>query len=361
MKKVLYIILISLFSLTVISCAKKSSTSSSSTTTDNTTTSGAVTTVAGTGSTGSANGTGTSASFYHPYGITTDGTNLYVADSSNHLIRKIVISTGVVTTVAGTGSNGSANGTGTSASFNYPRGITTDGTNLYVADRNNHLIRKIVISTGVVTTVAGTGSSGSANGTGTSASFYFPYGITTDGTNLYVADTYNNLIRQIVISTGVVTTVAGTGSSGSANGTGTSASFSSPYGISTDGTNLYVADRGNNLIRKIVISTGAVTTVAGTGSTGSANGTGTSASFNYPTGFTTDGTNLYVADRNNHLIRKIVISTGVVTTVAGTGSTGSANGTGTSASFNYPFGITTDGTNLYVSDTSNHLIRKIVL
>ena len=138
MNKVLYLILISLFSLTIISCAKKSSTSSSSTTT-----SGAVTTLAGTGSSGSANGTGTSASFNNPEGITTDGTNLYVGDTNNHLIRQIVISTGVVTTLAGTGSSGSANGTGTSASFNNPIGITTDGTNLYVADYRNHRIRKI--------------------------------------------------------------------------------------------------------------------------------------------------------------------------------------------------------------------------
>jgi len=185
--------------------------------------------------------------------ITTDGTNLYVADFYNYLIRKIVISTGVVTTVAGTGSGGASNGTGTSASFNYPSGITTDGTNLYVADYCNHLIRKIVISTGVVTTLAGTGSSGSANGTGTSASFNRPRGITTDGTNLYVADFNNHLIRKIVISTGAVTTLAGTGSSGSANGTGTSASFYNPRGITTDGTNLYVADTSNHLIRKIVL------------------------------------------------------------------------------------------------------------
>ena len=102
-----------------------------------------------------------------------------------------------------------------------------------------------------------------------------------------------------------------------------------------------------------------VTTLAGTGSSGSSNGTGTSASFNNPGGITTDGTNLYVADYNNHLIRKIVISTGAVTTVAGTGSSGSANGTGTSASFNDPYGVTTDGTNLYVTDSGNHLIRKI--
>ena len=157
----------------------------------------AVTTLAGTGSPGSANGTGTSASFYNPFGITTDGTNLYVGDTNNHLIRQIVILTGVVTTVAGTGSSGSSNGTGTSASFDIPRGITTDGTNLYVADRSNHLIRKIVISTGAVTTLAGTGDNGSANGTGTSASFYHPEGITTDGINLYVVDRINHLIRQI--------------------------------------------------------------------------------------------------------------------------------------------------------------------
>ena len=143
MNKILHIILIPLFSLTVISCAKKSSTSSSSTTTDNTTTSGAVTTLAGTGSSGSANGTGTSASISQPYEITTDGTNLYVAEYGNYLIRQIVISTGVVTTVAGTGFSGSANGTGTSANFYNPWGITTDGINLYVADRDNHQIRQI--------------------------------------------------------------------------------------------------------------------------------------------------------------------------------------------------------------------------
>jgi len=361
MKNIFYIILISFFSLTLISCAKKSNTSSSSSSE-----SSAVTTLAGTGSSGSTdNSTGTLASFSKPRGITRDGTNLYVADTYNHLIRKIVISTGVVTTLAGTGSSGSTdNSTGTSASFNGPRGITTDGTNLYVADFSNHLIRKIVISTGVVTTVAGklwggAGDPGSANGTGTSASFNGPNGITTDGTNLYVSERNNHLIRKIVISTGVVTTLAGTGSSGWANGTGTSASFYRPLGITTDGTNLYVSDTYNHWIRKIVISTGVVTTLAGTGSAGSANGT--AASFKFPHGITTDGTNLYVADTSNYLIRKIVISTGAVTTVAGTGSAGSANGTGTSASFYLPYGITTDGTNLYVADTFNYLIRKIEL
>ena len=324
-----------------------------------------VTTFAGTGSSGSTDHTtATLASFNQPFDITTDGTNLYVIDSPNHKIRQVVISTGEVTTLAGTGSLGSTDHTtGTSAEFNYPKGITTDGTNLYVADSFNHLIRQIGIDNRSVTTLAGSGSFGSSNGVGTSAEFKRPYGITTDGTNLYVADTNSHTIRKIGIDNRSVTTLAGTvGSSGSANGVGTSASFYFPMGITTDGTNLYVADKDNDLIRQIVISTKAVTTLAGGGSGVGTDGTGTTASFNYPTGITTDGTNLYVADHDNHLIRQIVISTKAVTTLAGDGSQGSTDhATGTSASFNDPTGITTDGTNLYVAEHDNHLIRQIVI
>ena len=130
--------------------------------------------------------------------FTFDGTNLYVTDTLNHRIRKIVIDNGTVTTLAGQSDNGSTdNNTGTSARFYLPRGITTDGTNLYVSDTNNHKIRKIVISTGVVTTLAG-GTRAFTDATGTSARFNFPQGITTDGTNLYVSDTYNYRIRKIV-------------------------------------------------------------------------------------------------------------------------------------------------------------------
>jgi hypothetical protein len=327
----------------------------------------AVTTFAGTqGSSGSVNGTGTNAKFKTIYGgITTDGTNLYVAEYGGHLIRQIVIDNGTVTNLAGTvsqngtGTAGSTNGTGNAASFNRPIGITTDGTNLYVVEFTGQRIRQIVISTGVVTTVAGSGSSGSVNGTGTAASFNNALDITTDGTNLYVADGSNNLIRQIVISTGVVTTLAGSGSGSSSNGTGTAASFNRPWGITTDGTNLYVSEFNSHNIRQIVISTGVVTTVAGSGSSGSVNGTGTAASFKQPMGITTDGTNLYVAEYIGHNIRQIVISTGVVTTVAGSGSSAFADDTGTAASFKNSGGVTTDGTNLYVSDSMNYLIRKI--
>ena len=159
------------------------------------------------GSSGSTDATGTSASFDNPMGITTDGTNLYVADNGNDRIRIIVIDNGTVTTLAGS-SQGSTDATGTSASFNNPHGITTDGTNLYVADESNHRIRKIVIDNGTVTTIAGS-SQGYTDATGTSARFYRPRGITTDGTNLYVADMYNHRIRKIVIDNGTVTTIAG--------------------------------------------------------------------------------------------------------------------------------------------------------
>ena len=319
-----------------------------------------VITLAGSGTAGNTNGTGTAASFNDPYGVAVDGSgNMYVADHRNNLIRKITPA-GVVTTLAGSGSTGSTNGTGTAASFNYPGGIAVDGSgNVYVGDTGNNLIRKITPA-GVVTTLAGSGSEGSANETGTAASFRSPWGVAVDGSdNVYVADPNNNLIRKIT-SAGVVTTLAGSGSSGSTNGTGTAASFRSPWGVAVDGSgNVYVADRSNHLIRKITPE-GVVTTLAGSGSEGSANGTGTAASFNSPSGVAVDFSgNVYVADQSNNLIRKITPE-GVVTTLAGSGSSGSTNGIGTAASFGYPAGVAVDvSSNVYVADISNHLIRKI--
>ncbi len=320
-----------------------------------------VTTPAGSGTAGFTNGAGNSASFNLPSGITTDGTNLYVADTRNNAIREFVITTGQVTTLAGSGTAGFTNGTGALASFNSPSGIASDGTNLYVVDARNNAIRELVIATGHVTTLAGSGIAGFTNGAGTSASFNFPDGIAAVGTNLYVADTRNNAIREIVIATGQVTTLAGSGIAGFANGAGTSASFNFPDGIASDGTNLYVADTGNNAVRKIVIATGQVTTLAGSGTAGFTNGAGNSASFNSPDGIASDGTNLFVADTGNNAVRGIVISTGQVTTLAGSGTAGFTNGTGTSASFNSPDGIAVDGTNLFVADTGNNAVREIQL
>jgi len=327
---------------------------------------GGVSTIAGTaGTQDSTDGTGAAARFNRPSGITVDSSgNLYVADSHNSTIRKIT-SAGVVSTVAGTAEYyGSADGTGTAASFSEPTGIAVDASgNLYVADTYNSTIRKIT-SAGVVSTVAGTaGNYGSSDGTGSAASFSEPVGIAVDASgNLYVADAGNNTIRKIT-SAGVVSTLAGTaGNYGSADGAGTAASFDSPEGIAVDASgNLYVADAGNNTIRKIT-SAGVVSTLAGTaGNYGSADGAGTAASFYDPVGIALDASgNLYVADLHNNTIRKIT-SAGVVSTLAGTaGNYGSADGTGTAASFYDPVGITVDASgNLYVADLGNSLVRKI--
>jgi len=322
-----------------------------------------VTTFAGSGSEGSADGTGTAASFNLPSDITSDGTNFYVADHANFLIRKIVIASAVVTTFAGSGERGGyADGTGTGASFGILNGMTSDGTNLYVTTGEN-VIRKIVIASAVVTTFAGTRSySGSTDDdNGTAASFNSPQGITNDGTNLYVADKNNHAIRKIVISSGAVTTIAGTGDDGCTDGTGTSARFTFPMDITNDGTNLYVADAWCGKIRKIVIASGVVTTLAGSGLPGSVDGTGTAASFDTPTAITSDGSNLYVSDESSDKIRKIVIASGEVTTIAGTGDAGCTDGTGTVASFADPAGMTIEGTNLYIADYICHAIRKIEL
>jgi NHL repeat-containing protein len=315
--------------------------------------------------TGSTDETGTAARFNAPGGIATDGTNLFVADSQNHTIRKVVIATREVTTVAGTaGSSGSADNTGAAARFNWPVGIATDGSNLYVTDSNNHTIRRVVIATGEVTTIAGTaGSSGSADGTGAAARFYNPYGIVLVGADLLVTDRNNHTIRKVVIATGEVTTFVGTAlSAGSANGTGATARFNTPSGIATDGTDLYVADYFNDTIRKVVIATGDVTTVAGSaGLIGFADGIGAAARFTFPGGITMDASNLFVTDSYNFTVRKVVIATGAVSTIAGTvGWGGTADGTGAAAMFTSPNGITTDGTSLFVTETIG-TIRKILL
>lgn len=320
---------------------------------------GKVTTFAGSTTAGNADGVGTAAKFYAPAGIATDGVNLYVTDYLNCAIRKVEIATGEVTTFAGSATPGHADGVGAAAKFYYPLGITTDGTNLYVADSSNNMIRKVAIATGEVTTLAGAAVAGYADGIGTSARFNIPYGITTDGTYLYVAESGNNMIRKVAIATGKVTTLAGSTTSGFAEGAGSAARFYQPTGITTDGENLYVTDTGNNMIRKVVIATGKAEIFAGYTTYGSADGSGISASFHYPGGIATDGTNLYVSDTGNNMIRKIVIRTATVTTLAGSTYDGSADGTGTSARFRDLLGLATDGVNLYVADTGNNMIRRV--
>jgi streptogramin lyase len=323
--------------------------------------SGVVVTLAGKeGDIGDANGTVSEASFFSPLGVAVDAAeNVYVADYGNNLIRKISPS-GDVSTLAGSGAYGSTNSTAT-ASFNSPNGVAVDDIgDIYVADYFNNVIRAISPS-GVVGTMAGTGSVGAANGIDLLATFNYPYGVAVDGSgNIYVADVHNNMIRKIT-SFGEVGTLAGSGKEGHANGTGTAASFFSPQGVAVDAAgNVYVADQGNNLIRKIT-SSGAVTTLAGSGASGSVNGMGTAASFFGPTGLAVDAAgNVYVADQLNNMIRKIN-SSGVVSTLAGSGTSGSSDGTGTGASFYQPSGVCVDASgNIYVADQFNNVIRKII-
>lgn len=275
--------------------------------------------------------TGDDTGFNLPFSLTTDGTNIYVVDAGSNTIRFIEIATKIVTTVGSTeGLAGSVDvevvspattADRTLARFNRPTGITTDGINLYVADSGNSTIRRINIATKAVTTLAGTsGSVGSADGAPRIARFNLPQRITTDRTSLYVTDFNNRTVRQIDISTGTVTTLAGTPglldkeSAGSIDGFGPAARFNQPNGITTDGINLYVTDKYQNTIRKIVISTGEVTTIAGIaipstddknyGIGGAVDSPG-EPSFDTPTGITTNGTSLFVADTYNHTIRKI--------------------------------------------------------
>ena len=273
-----------------------------------------------------------------------------------------------VSTLAGQPlSNGSADGTGTSARFYYPSGAAVDSAgNLYVADTDNDTIRKVAVSTGAVTTLAGlAGNSGNADGTGSAARFNSPSGVAVDGAgNVYVADTLNHTLRRVT-SQGVVSTLAGaTGSSGSTDGTGSAAQFQGPQGLAIDSaSNLYVADTNNHTIRKVVLSTGAVTTVAGlAGNSGSVDGLGSLARFNFPSGVAVDGAgNLYVADTENHTIREI-LPTGLVNTLAGlAGNSGGADGVGSAARFDSPSAVAVDlSGNVYVADTDNHTVRKVV-
>ena len=375
-----------------------------------------VTTLAGlAGCTGTNDGTGSAARFYYPNGVAVDSAgNLYVADSGNHTIREVtpVGTNWVVTTLAGlAGSAGTNDGTGSAARFNYPAGVAvgTNG-NVYVADTANHTIRVMtpVGTNWVVTTLAGrAGYSGNVNATGSNARFYLPFGLSvaTNGTvyvadegnctirkltpvgtqwvvttlasgfnwpasvavdsagNVYVADTDNHAIRKVT-SGGAVTIMAGSSDSfGTNDGTGSAARFTFPCSVAVDtnGT-VYVADSGNNTIRKVTPAA-VVTTLAGLGgnNTGSVDGTGSSARFNGPGDMAVDTNgNVYVTDYLNNTIRKVTPG-GVVTTLAGlAGHAGSANGTNSAARFNGPFGVAVDSAgNLYVTDWGNSTIRKV--
>ncbi len=318
-----------------------------------------VSTFAGTGAAGTANGASAAATFNGPLGLAVDASNnVFVAELYADDIRKI--SGGSVTTFSGTGAYGLLNGPALTATYNYPIALAFDGAgNLYVADYNNDVIRR-VSTAGIVTTFAGSGVYGSTNGPGTSAAFNVPQGTVFDASgNLYIPDINNNEIR-VISPAGVVGTFAGTGFQGATDGPAAMATFNQPSGIAIDPSgNIFVSDTYNNKIRKITPA-GVVSTISGTGATGATNGAGNVATFNHPQGIVVDSAgDLLVSDQFNQLIRKVT-PTGVTSTIAGTGATGAADGPGASATFNQPTGISVDSNGIiYVADFNNNKIRAI--
>jgi len=327
-----------------------------------------VTTFAGMiGGSGSVDGVGGQARFRLPNSVAVDGAgNVFVADTGNNTVRIIAPNGGVATFAGVSGDHGSFDGTGNKARFWAPFGIATDRSgNIFVADTANNTIRKIT-SAGVVTTLAGqAGQPGNNDGFGQSARFRNPWSVAVDSQgNVFVADMSNDAIRKIT-PLGVVSTFAGqTGNSGNADGAGSHAQFNHPFAIAVDNAdNLYVSDSANHTIRKISPG-GLVSTVAGLpGYAGSTDGQGDAARFWNPQGLAVDGKgNIFVADTGNSTVRKITPS-GEVTTLAGlAGTAGTADGGGKEARFNNPTGVAVDRDgNIFVADNNNHAIRKISL
>ncbi len=395
--------------------------------------SGAITRVAGTGMSGFSGdgGPATQALLNSPRGVSIDQAgNIYISDTDNHRIRRVTA--GIISTIAGTSGGGGYSGDGsaaTAARLNSPYGIAADASgNIYIADRDNHRIRKVTAATGVITTIAGSSGGEGFSGDGgqaTAAQLDSPRAVfvTTTG-DIFIADTDNNRIRKVTVATGIINTVAGTSGGGYFSGDGgqaTAAHLSRPRGIfiSNPG-DIFIADTDNNRIRKVTVATGIITTIAGTGAAGYGGDGGQAAAaqiddptgvwvkssgviilsdtsnsclrqvdtanvistspqtvqrleLNDPTGIATyyDGAYkkllVFIADRDNHRIRMFDTATNIMVQVAGTGAPGFSgdNNPALNAQFSNPEGIAAfydtgqEKLFLYIADTGNHRIRKI--
>jgi sugar lactone lactonase YvrE/uncharacterized protein YegL len=310
-------------------------------------------------SAGFQNGALSSALFNEPSAVVQDSAgNTYIADRVNHRIRKIAPG-GVVSTFAGSGKAGGADGRGYGAQFDGPAVLAIDkADNLYVVETGSHRVRKITPA-GIVSTLAGSGTSGYKDGPGAQALFWNPRGLAVDGQgHVYVSDSGNNRIRKITAG-GVVSTVAGSGRVGRSNGVAAQASFSNPSGLALSARGeLFIADTGNHMIRKL--SGGVVSTVAGSGLAGHLDGF--TALFRSPSALALDGLgNLYISDQLNYRLRKVLRS-GEVVTVAGSGTAGNSDGYGGKAEFRLAHGIwVTRNGSLLVADLGNHRLRSITL
>lgn len=303
--------------------------------------------------------------------------NIYMGDAGNLRVRKVAAATNIITTFAGTGTAGSAgdNWQANAAQLNTMGGIVTDGNgNTYIADLTNNKIRKVAAN-GIITTIAGTGTGSFAGdgGAATAANLYNPNSVALNaaGNTLYIADGSNQVIRQVDLSTGIIGTVAGTGGIGGLTGDGgaaTSAKLNIPSGIAVDTAgNIYIADYGNHKIRKVTRTTGIITTIAGTGVGGFSGDSSlaTAAQLKHPRGLALDiNGNLYIADADNNRIRKIDAATGKIYTIAGNG-TGTFAGDGglpKLASLSAPYGVAIDaGGYLYIADQNNNRIRRFMV
>ncbi len=342
---------------------------------------GTITTVAGNGTRGFGGdgGPATSAMFNFigfgvPPQVAIDAAdNVYVADQFNQRIRRVDAKTGIITTVAGIFAQGFGGdgGPATSAELSDPSGILVDPSgNFYIGDNDNNRVRFVAGTTGIISTIAGNGGLGDGQ-SATNASLFFPHGVAVAGGNILIADSGNTLIRH-VSAAGVIATISGqdyifeyTGDGGPA----VNATLNSPVGVTADASgNLFIADLNNNVIRRIDAASGVITTVAGTGTAGFTGdgGLATNASLNSPSAVALDtAENIFISDSNNERIRRVDFKSGVITTVAGNGTTGFSGdgGLAVNASLNLPFlagGVAIDASrNLYISDTNNSRIRRV--
>lgn len=297
--------------------------------------------------------------------MTFDGKGFaFIADFGNCEIRAVDVSTGEVTTLAGYAAPGNADGVGSQASFNFPQGVTHDGVGVvYVADTGNYNIRRIAVASATVSTLAGDSTTfGSADGTGTVATFTSPYGLAYHSLTslLYVTDMTNHVIRTVNVQTRVVTTVAGSaGVDAFLDATGTAARFHSPAGLVIVDGFLYIADSANSRIRRMNLSNRVVSTFAGTATAGYTDGALTSAQFNTPVGLAIFSGSLVVTDSTNFVVRRLSLSGGGVTTYAGSGTGGYQDGAATDAMFGVCAGIGVNGSTVYVVDTTYNVVRQI--
>ena len=323
--------------------------------------------LAGSGVAGSIDGVGPAARFSGPSGVAIGPQgDIVVADFSASRIRAVAMPLAAVTTLAGSAAPGLVNSVvPLTASFRAPAGLAVNRAgDVFVADSGNHVIRRIAAGTGEVTTFAGDGVAGHANGTGTLARFNGPRGLAIDGSdNLYVADTGNHSIRKIT-PTGVVTVLAGTpGSPGRADGAAAAAKFSGPVGIAVNLQGVvFVADTQNHQIRAVTLA-GQVETVAGSGQNGLRDGTGSQAQFSLPLGLAVDAqSTLFVADSGNHALRQVPLvgTLGTVLTIAGNGVAGYREGVAAAVAMDQPTAVVVDSAgNLLFTEGGGQRLRSL--